>query len=127
MRFSILSVTIILAAICAVGAMAIPFGDPRLIDGAIALEIFFIILTLLAYKGFRKVLYVCIPLALIVILGNSLAPPHVHIMTTFSKPLNAILLIIGGYILQAALIGSSVYELFKVRKQSILPKTKKAN
>jgi predicted branched-subunit amino acid permease len=127
MRFSILSVTIILAAICAVGAMAIPFGDPRLIGGAIALETFFIILTLLAYKGFRKVLYVCIPLALIVILGNSLAPPHVHIMTTFSKPLNAILLIIGGYILQSALIGSSVYELFKVRKQSILPKTKKAN
>jgi hypothetical protein len=43
--------------------------------------------------------------------GNSLAPPHVEIMTTFSKPLNAVLLIIGGYILQAALIGTTIYEL----------------
>ena len=37
--------------------------------------------------------------------GNSLAPPHVEIMTTFSKPLNAGVLIVGGYVLQAALIG----------------------
>ena len=57
----------------------------------------------------------CIPLAVIVIVGNSLAPPHIEIMTTFSKPFNALLLIIGGYILQAALIGTTVMQLPRAR------------
>ena len=127
MQLPLTAVTFILAAISVVGVMAIPFGDPKLIGGAIALEILFVVLTVLAYRGFRKVLYVCIPLALIVIAGNSLAPPHVHIMTTFSKPLNAVLLIIGGYVLQAALVCSSIYQLVKVRKQSIPQRTGKAN
>lgn len=104
-------VTAVLAAISVVGAIAIPFGDPQFIDRAIALELSFIALTVLAYKGFRKVLYACIPLAILVMIGNSLAPPHVEIMTTFSKPFNAVVLIIGGYILQAALIGTTIYEL----------------
>jgi hypothetical protein len=36
-------------------------------------------------------------------------------MTTFSKPFNALLLIIGGYILQAALIGTTVMQLARTR------------
>jgi hypothetical protein len=104
-------VVAVLAAISVVGAIAIPFGDPQFIDRAIALELSFIALTILIYKGLRKALYACIPLAAIVMIGNSLAPPHVEIMTTFSKPFNAVLLIIGGYILQAALIAVTVYEL----------------
>ena len=104
-------VVAVLAAISVVGAIAIPFGDPQFIDRAIALELSFIALTILIYKGFRKALYSCIPLAAIVMVGNSLAPPHVEIMTTFSKPFNAVLLIIGGYILQAALIATTVREL----------------
>lgn len=43
--------------------------------------------------------------------GNSLAPPHVEIMTTFSKPLNAVILITGGYILQVLLIVTTIMEL----------------
>ena len=43
-------------------------------------------------------LYASIPLAVLVIIGNSLAPPHVKLMMTFSKPLNAIVLILGGYV-----------------------------
>jgi len=117
------AVTAVLAAISVVGIIAIPFGDPKLIDRAIALELLFIALTVLTYKGFRKVLYVCIPLAVVVMIGNSLAPPHVEIMTTFSKPLNAVVLIIGGYILQAALIGTTSYELAKTRR-GILQKQK---
>jgi hypothetical protein len=116
-------VTAVLAAISVVGAIAIPFGDPQFIDRAIALELSFIALTILTYKGFRKALYVCIPLAVLVMIGNSLAPPHIEIMTTFSKPFNAVVLIIGGYILQAALIGTSVYELAKTR-HGILQKQK---
>jgi len=113
MRFT--AVMAVLAAISVVGAIAIPFGDPQFIDRAIALELSFIALTVLTYKGFRKVLYVCIPLAVLVMIGNSLAPPHVEIMTTFSKPFNAVVLIIGGYILQAALIGTAVREVAKTR------------
>jgi hypothetical protein len=109
-------VVIVLAAISVVGAIAIPFGDPQFLDRAIALELAFIALTILIYKGFRKALYACIPLAALVMIGNSFAPPHVEIMTTFSKPLNAMLLIIGGYILQAALIGTTIYELARVRR-----------
>ncbi len=108
-------VVAVLAAISVVGAIAIPFGDPQFIDRAIALELAFIVLTVLIYRGFRKALYACIPLAALVMVGNSLAPPHVEIMTTFSKPFNAVVLIIGGYVLQAALIITTVREL-KARK-----------
>ena len=118
-------VVIVLLAISIVGALAIPFGDPRFLDRAIALELSFItlaIVLLLDVRGAVKklplgklALYACIPIAVIVILGNSLAPPHIEIMTTFSKPFNALLLIIGGYILQAALIGTTVMQLARTR------------
>jgi hypothetical protein len=91
---------------------------------AIALELSFITLAVLTYKGFRKALYACIPLAIIVMVGNSLASPHVEIMTTFSKPFNAIMLIIGGYVLQGALIGTTVFQLVS-RRQDIIQKQKK--
>lgn len=105
-----------LAAISVVGAIAIPFGDPQFLDRAIALELAFIALTVLIYKGFRKALYGCIPLAILIIVGNSLSQPHVEIMTTFSKPLNAVILIVGGYILQSALIATAIYELASARR-----------
>ena len=118
-------VVIVLLAISIVGALAIPFGDPQFLDRAIALELSFItlaIVLLLDVRGAVKklplgklALYACIPLAVIVIVGNSLAPPHIEIMTTFSKPFNALLLIIGGYILQAALIGTTVMQLARIR------------
>jgi hypothetical protein len=117
-------VVIILVAISIVGAIAIPFGDPQFLGRAIALELSFITLAVLTYKGFRKALYACIPLAIIVMVGNSLASPHVEIMTTFSKPFNAIMLIIGGYVLQGALIGTTVFQLVS-RRQDIIQRQKK--
>ena len=117
-------VVIILVAISIVGAIAIPFGDPQFLGRAIALELSFITLAVLTYKGFRKALYACIPLAIIVMVGNSLASPHVEIMTTFSKPFNAIMLIIGGYVLQGALIGTTVFQLVS-RRQDIIQKQNK--
>jgi len=97
MRFT--PVVVILVAISIVGAIAVPFGDPQFLDRAIALEMSFITLAILTYKGFRKALYACIPLPVIVMVGNSLASPHVEMMTTFSRPFNAVMLIIGGYVL----------------------------
>jgi hypothetical protein len=101
----------VLAAISIVGAIAIPAGNPMFIDRAIAVEAAFITLTVLTFAGYKKQLYACFPLAALVMIGNSLAPPHVEIMTTFSKPLNAVILIIGGYVLQVLLIVFAAREI----------------
>ncbi|MFL6341562.1 MAG: hypothetical protein ACJ72U_08445, partial [Nitrososphaeraceae archaeon] len=45
-------------------------------------------------------------------------------MTTFSKPANALILIIGGYILQGALIWTSLKATIRIRSRS-LPQRKK--
>ena len=74
---------IILVSIVAIGLVAIPFGNPKFIDRAIILELSFVTLSVLVWKGYSKALYPCIPLSLLVIVGNSLAPPHVHLMMTF--------------------------------------------
>ncbi|HEX2107185.1 MAG TPA: hypothetical protein VHF28_05590 [Nitrososphaera sp.] len=122
-------VAIVLLTISIVGAIAIPFGDPQFLDRAIALELSFVTLAVAVLLDnkitVKKVplselaLFVCIPLAIIVIVGNSLAPPHIEIMTTFSKPVNALLLIIGGYVLQAALIGTSALQLTRTHMVTI--------
>lgn len=121
---SISPVTYILVAISVIGVIAIPFGDPQFLDRAIILELSFIALTILTFKGFRMALYACIPIAVIVMVGNSLAPPHVEIMTTFSMPFNAVVLIVGGYILQVALVVATLAELAKSGLPHITKKTR---
>lgn len=56
MRFT--PVVVILVTISIVGAIAVPFGNPQFLDRAIALEMSFITLAILAYKGFRSTLCV---------------------------------------------------------------------
>jgi hypothetical protein len=119
-------VVIVLTVISIVGAIAIPFGAPQFIDRAIALELSFITLavvillcdrlTVRTVPLARLALYACIPLAIIVMVGNSVASPHVEMMTTFSKPFNAVMLIIGGYVLQGALIGATILQLVRMRQ-----------
>ena len=110
---------ITLVSITVLGLIAIPFGNPKFIDRAIILEISFATLSILIWKGYSKALYACIPLALLVIIGNSLAPPHVKLMMTFSKPLNAIILIAGGYVLQIALIYTSLKSILNLRSSRL--------
>ena len=110
---------ITLVSITVLGLIAIPFGNPKFIDRAIILEISFATLSVLISKGYSKALYACIPLALLVIIGNSLAPPHVKLMMTFSKPLNAIILIAGGYVLQIALIYTSLKSILDIRSSRL--------
>lgn len=109
-------VAYVLMAICVVGAVAIPAGNPMFLDRAIAVEVAFIVVTILTFAGYRRQLYACVPLASIVMVDNSLAPPHVEIMTTFSKPFNAIILITGGYVLQGLLMIFAVREIARNRK-----------
>lgn len=110
---------IILVFITVLGLIAIPFGNPKFIDRAIILELSFATLSVLIWKGYNKVLYACIPIAALVIIGNSLAPPHVNLMMSFSKPLNAIILIIGGYVLQIALIYTSLRSIINIRSRRL--------
>lgn len=110
---------IALVSITVLGLIAIPFGNPKFIDRAIILEISFAILSVFIWKGYSKALYACIPLALLVIIGNSLAPPHVKLMMTFSKPLNAVILIVGGYVLQIALIYTSLKSILDIRSSRL--------
>jgi hypothetical protein len=110
---------IVLVSIVVTGLIAIPFGNPKFIDRAIILELSFVTLFALIWKGYNKALYVCIPLAALIIIGNSLAPPHVNLMMTFSKPLNAIILVIGGYVLQGVLIFTSLRSILNIRSKRL--------
>jgi hypothetical protein len=105
---------IILVFITILGLIVIPFGNPKFIDRAIILELSFATLSILIWKGYNKALYACIPIAALVIVGNSLASPHVNLMLSFSKPFNAIILIIGGYVLQIALIYTSLRSIMNI-------------
>lgn len=115
---------IALISITILGLIAIPFGNPKFIDRAIILELSFAALSFLVWKGYNKALYACIPLAFLVIIGNSLAPPHVKLMMTFSKPLNAVILIAGGYILQIALIYFSLRSILLQRSNRLAASAK---
>ncbi|MDQ3869788.1 MAG: hypothetical protein M3250_09585 [Thermoproteota archaeon] len=114
---------IILFSIATIGLIAIPFGNPKFIDRAVILELSFVTLSVLVWKGYSKALYACIPLSLLVIIGNSLVPPHVHLMMTFSKPVNAIVLIVGGYVLQIALIYTSLRSILNIRSKRLTATT----
>jgi hypothetical protein len=83
------------------------------------LELSFATLSALIWKGYGRAIYACIPIAVLVIIGNSLAPPHVNLMMTFSKPLNAIILIVGGYVLQIALIYTSLRLILNIRSRRL--------
>ena len=113
------AILIILVSITVLGIIAIPFGNPKFIDRAIILELSFATLSVLIWKGYGRALYACIPIAVLVIIGNSLAPPHVNLMMTFSKPLNAIILIVGGYVLQIALIYTSLRLILNIRSRRL--------
>jgi hypothetical protein len=112
-------ILIILILISALGAVAIPFGNPKFIGEAIIIELSFITLSVLVWRGYTKALYACIALAITVIIGNSTSPAHIHLMTTFSKPANALILIIGGYVLQGILIYTSLKTTIRIRSRSL--------
>src|ERR671930_806822 len=109
-------ILITLILISALGVVAIPFGNPKFIGEAIIIELSFIALSILVWRGYTKALYACIVLGLTVVIGNTASPAHIHLMTTFSKPINALILIIGGYILQGILIYTSLKAILGIRR-----------
>ncbi len=105
-----------LVAICIVGAFGIPLGAPKFFAEAIILESSFIALTVISFKNFK---YAYIPnfiIAIMVIIGNTVSPKHLEIMSTLNPFYNAIVLIVGGYILQAMLLATNAITLKQYRK-----------
>ena len=101
----------VLCAISVVGAFGIPIGDPKFIIQAFVLESSFIALAVISLKKYQ---YAYIPnfiIAVIVIIGNTASPKHTEIMSTFHPLYNAIVLIIGGYVLQGLLLISNALAL----------------
>ncbi len=106
-------VSIILAAISVTGIIGIPMGDPKFFAQAISLELIFIILTILSVKKIQYTLIPNILIGIIVVIGNTVSPQHVDIMSSMNPLENAIILITGGYVLQSLLISSSILTLSK--------------
>ena len=104
-------VLVTLVSIIVVGLIGIPFGDPRFIVYAIFLELVYVSLAVLVAKGYRKPLYVCILIAIIIIVGNSFVNAHINRIMTMSRPLNTMVLIVGGYVLQGLLVYTSAMAL----------------
>ena len=94
----------VLIAISVVGIFGIPLGDQKFITEAIALESSFIALTVLSIKKIRYTMIPNMVIACVVIAGNTLSPKHIEIMSTLNPLYNAIILIVGGYILQTLLL-----------------------
>jgi hypothetical protein len=116
-------VLITLLSIIAVGVVGIPLGDPRFIDIAILVELLFVTLAIFITKGYIKSFYICIIVAILIIIGNSLTTAHIHRMMTFVKPVNTIVLVIGGYILQGLLIYSSITAIIDEKRRRTMTTT----
>lgn len=127
----------VLVAIVAVGLIGIPLGDPRFLYTAIALECAYIGLAVLSLKivmnngeksekgmritrvRMRMTRIVTIPsivVASMVIVANTLSTTHVSIMISLTPLYNALILIVGGYVLQVLLIISSLYEYRRIMR-----------
>jgi hypothetical protein len=116
------TILVILFSIIVIGVVAIPLGNPKFIYRTIGLELAFIFISISILSGYTKGIYTCIPIALIVITANTLAPQHLDIILTFSRPLNAVILIVGGYILQTLLIFFSINYLFQIHSKNLSKK-----
>jgi hypothetical protein len=106
----------VLISIVIVGIIGIPIGDKRFTMFAITIEIGYILMGVFVAKGYRITLYVCIILAIMIIIGNSFVSAHIYRILTLTKPINAIVLVIGGYVLQLILIYTSIRAIKKSSK-----------
>lgn len=113
------TVILVLVTICIVGAFGIPLGDPKFLLQAFSLEFSFIALAVISTKNIRYAFIPNFVIAGIVITGNTFSPKHLEIMSTLHPFYNAVVLIIGGYILQGLLIITNMIA-YKKYKQTLL-------
>ncbi|MFQ5920764.1 MAG: hypothetical protein ACE5JV_01955 [Nitrososphaerales archaeon] len=113
-------VVAVLAAISVVGMLSIPLGDPKFLGVAIVLEASYIALTVLSIKKIRYALIPNMIIAGIVIAGNTFSSTHADVMLTLNPIQNAVVLIIGGYVLQSLLIVTSVLAYKRLKRQLVM-------
>ena len=106
---------VILISISIMGIIGIPIGNPKFVANAIALESVFIVLAILSSWRLRYTLVPNMIIAIVVIIGNTASPKHIEIMSSFEPLGNAVVLIVGGYLLQGLLLTTSIM-VFKDRK-----------
>jgi hypothetical protein len=106
----------VLVAVCITGAFGIPLGDPKFLVEAFALEFSFVTLAIVSAKNFRYAYIPNFAIAILVIVGNTISPKHIEIMSTLHPFYNGIILIVGGYILQGLLVitNTLAYKKYKV-------------
>ena len=110
------NVVAVLIAISVVGVIGIPLGDPDLVAVSIGLEVSYIALTIVSIKKIKYALIPNIIIAGIVIAGNTFSPTHIDIMLSLDPIYNALVLIIGGYILQGLLIATSFFAYRSIKQ-----------
>ena len=108
-------IIVILFSISVIGIIGIQIGNPKFLINAIALESVFVVLTALSFWRLRYVLIPNMIIATIVIIGNTASSKHLEIMSSFEPLENAIVLIVGGYVLQGLLLAVTL-NIFKNRK-----------
>ena len=101
-------IMVILISISIVGIIAIPIGTPKFVTNAIALESAFIVLAILSSWRLKYTVVPNIIIAIIVIIGNTVSPKHTEIMSSLEPFANAVVLIIGGYLLQGLLLITNI-------------------
>ena len=104
-------IIISLIMISIVGVIGIQIGNPKFFINAIIIESAFVILTGLSIWKLRYTIIPNIIISMLVIIGNTAAPRHIEIMTSGEPFENAVVLIIGGYILQVLLLITNVLVL----------------
>ncbi len=113
------NIVAVLIAISVIGIFGIPLGDPKFITEAIVLESSFIALVVLSIKKIRYAIIPNIVIACVVITGNTLSPKHVGIMLSLNPLYNAIILIVGGYILQGLLLVTNIVAYRNMKQVAI--------
>ena len=101
-------IVINLVMISIVGVIGIQIGNPKFFINAVIIESVFITLTGLSIWKLRYTIIPNIIISIVVIIGNTAAPRHIEIMTSGEPFENAVVLIIGGYILQGLLLITNI-------------------
>jgi len=109
------AIVLILVSISITGIIGIQIGNPRFVSNAITLESAFVVLASLSFWRLRYALIPNMVVAIIVIVGNTASPKHLEIMNSFDPLENAVVLIVGGYVLQGLLLAASL-NVFTNRK-----------
>ena len=94
-----------------IGVIGIQIGNPKFFINAVIIESAFIALTGLSIWKLRYTVIPNIIISVLVIIGNTTAPRHIEIMSSGEPFENAVVLIIGGYILQGLLLITNVLVL----------------